>query len=146
MVLDLIFNFLFGWSINIHPAFAILFITVVTTLFSTLVYKFTTKQKMIKELKEETKKLNKEMRASMNNPKRMKEIEKTLWGHNMTLFKQNLIPMVVTLIPFFLLFSWLSTTFTEFVEPLFHYFGWFGTYFILTVIFTFLFRKILRVY
>jgi len=146
MVLESTFNFLFGWAVNISSTFAIFFITVIATLFSTLVYKFTTKQKMIKELKEETKKLNKEMRASTNNPKRMKEIEKQLWSHNMTLMKQNLIPMIVTIIPFLLLFGWLRITFTDYIEPLFNYFGWFGTYLIMTLILSLVFRKILKVY
>jgi uncharacterized membrane protein (DUF106 family) len=146
MVLESVFNFLFGWTINFNQTFAIFFVTAVFTLLSTLVYKFTTKQDMIKKLKEETKQMNKEIRSSVNNPKKVKEIEKKLWENNITLFKQNLIPMIITLVPFLLLFGWLKTAFEVYTEPLFGYFGWFGTYIIMTLILSLVFRKILKVH
>jgi uncharacterized membrane protein (DUF106 family) len=87
----------------------ILIFSIVATLISTLVYKWVTDQKTLKEIKLEMKKLRGEQKKSMNNQKKMMEINQKMMEHNMIMMKQSFKPMIYTFLPLILLFYFMSS-------------------------------------
>jgi len=144
-MLDGFFNAIFGWSINIHPLFGMFIITLIITLIITIAYKYLTDQHIMKSLKDELKNLQKDMKKYKEDPKKMVDIQKELMSKNMKMFKMNIKPMIVTFIPIIIIFGWLRMTYEPLGDILWM-FGWLGTYIIFTLIMSFAFRKLLKVY
>ena len=67
MVLESFFDLIFGWAVNINPLFGMVFISLILTLLVTLIYKYTTNQKAMKELKDELKSLQGKMKEKPIN-------------------------------------------------------------------------------
>ncbi|HZX12304.1 MAG TPA: EMC3/TMCO1 family protein [Candidatus Nanoarchaeia archaeon] len=145
MVLENLFNAAFGWAITISPLFAITFISGALTLLTTIIYKFATDQHLMKAIRDEIKALQQEMKKEKENPKRILELQKTMWQKNMESLKHNFKPMLITFLPVILVFQWMAKTFTPYGNILWS-FGWLGTYFILTLLMSIVFRKLLKVY
>lgn len=98
-----------GWILSLHPFLAILLITFATTLFVTLVYKWTTDQKLMRELRDKTKKLQDDMKKHQTNPSKMLKVQKDLMDVNLKYMAQSLRPTIFTLIPLLILFAWLHS-------------------------------------
>ena len=145
MVLENFFNSIFGWAIKISPLFAIVVVSAVLTLITTLIYKYTTDQKAMKALREELKKLQDEMKTTKDNPGRMMELQKIMWQKNLDSMKHNLKPMLITFLPVIIVFRWMAQTFAPYGKIIF-IFGWLGTYIICTLVLSIAFRKLLKVY
>jgi len=115
----------------------IIFISFIITLISTLVYKYTTNQKLMKSLKEEIVILQKKGKK-----------DKEIWNKQMTIMKNSLASTFYTFIPIIILFRWLSTHMSteKIINIWFIHIGWLGTYVIFTIVFSYVVRKILKVY
>ncbi len=145
MVFDAFFNSIFSWAIQISPLFGIFFVSAVITLLTTLVYKYATDQKVLKALREDLSRLQKEMTQEKHNPQKMGELNSQIWQKNLESMKHGLKPMIITFIPVIIIFQWMRATFAPYGNVLF-FLGWFGTYFIITLILSITFRKLLKVY
>ena len=139
------FDFLLGWAVNINPVFGLVFITFIITLLITISYKYLTDQHVMKSLKDEIKGLQKDMKKFKDKPEKMVAIQKGMMSKNMKMFKMNFKPMLITMIPLLLLFGWLRVTYDPLGKVIW-IFGWFGSYIILTLIFSFVLRKIMKVH
>src|SRR3989344_6049825 len=129
MVLDSFFNSIFGWSIRISPLFAVFFISASLTLVTTLIYKYTTNQKKLKELRDEQKALQEQMKTEKDHQKLM-ELQKIMFQKGfLENMKHNLLPMIITALPFIIIFQWMGKTFSPFGDILWKI-RWFCTYFI----------------
>lgn len=93
------------------PSFwAILIISFVLTLVTTLVYKFTTDQKKMKKLKEEMKEYQKKIKAlSKESPEKMMAVQKEALQRNTEYMKHSFRSTLYTIVPLLLIFSWLSS-------------------------------------
>jgi uncharacterized membrane protein (DUF106 family) len=93
------------------PSFwAILLISFVLTLVTTLVYKFTTDQKKMKKLKEEMKEYQKKIKAlSKESPEKMMAMQQQALKGNTEYMKHSFRSTLYTIIPLLLIFSWLSS-------------------------------------
>jgi len=138
------------------PAWAfLLVISIVLSIIVTLIYKYATDQAVMKELKGQLKKYQQQMKESKDDMQKLNEIQKKSMAVNMKYMKQSFKPMIITMIPFIIIFWWLRSIYTDVVViPLsFHVplsalatgLGWIGTYIIFSMIFTTLFRKALKV-
>lgn len=105
MVLDNIF--LLHWP----PILAIGFISLVITALVTIVYKFTTNQKKMKELKDRQKALQKEYKKNMSNQKKAMEINSELMKVNMEYMKHSFKSTIYTFLPLIIIFSWMNSHF-----------------------------------
>ena len=133
----------------------LLLISIALSLVVTLIYKYGTDQVVMKELREQLKKYQQQMKNSKDDLVKLNEIQSESMKVNMKLMKQNFKPMIFTMIPFLLIFYWLRGLYTDVtVIPLsFHIplsglatgLGWIGFYIICSMIFTTLFRKALKV-
>jgi uncharacterized membrane protein (DUF106 family) len=134
---------------------SILGISAALALFSTLVYKYATDQALMKAIKEEMKKLQDEMKANKDNPQKIAELQGKLMPLNTKMMSQSFKPMILTIVPFLVIFAVLGKVYNgltviplSFHFPLSHLatgLGWIGTYVILSMIFTTVLRKALKV-
>ncbi len=140
---------------GLKPAYFILLISVGLSLFVTIVYKLLTDQALLHEYRDQIKKYQAQMKDFKDEPEKMGEVNKKAMEVNMKMMKQNLKPMLVTILPFFAIFGWLRGVYdSTLVIPLsFHVplsglatgLGWIGTYIIFSMIFTTVFRKLMKV-
>jgi len=110
------FENLYASFLGLSYFWIIFIVSVLITVITTLVYKYTTDQKKLKENKETVKKLRKKMNENKDNQKKMMEIQQEMMSKNMEMMKSSFKPMLFTFIPLILLFSWMSGTLAY--EPL----------------------------
>jgi len=134
---------------GLRPLPFLLILSAVLSLLVTLVYKFMTDQVLMKELKSELKKYQAQMKEHKGDLEKLSEIQKKSMSVNMKYMKQSMKPMIITILPFLAIFAWLRGVFNSaIVIPLSFWeghLGWIGTYIIFSMIFTTLFRKLLKV-
>jgi len=95
--------------LKIPPLWAILIISLAITLVTTLVYKFTTNQKRMKELKEQMKEYQTKIRSlSKEDPKKAMDVQQQAMKHNMEYMKHSFKSTLYTFIPIILIFGWLN--------------------------------------
>ena len=104
MVLENIF------ILKMPPFLAILIISFVITLATTLVYKFTTDQKKMKKLKEDMKEHQKKIKEfSKTDPQKAMSIQQEAKKQNMEYMKHSFKSTLYTFIPIIIIFGWLNT-------------------------------------
>jgi uncharacterized membrane protein (DUF106 family) len=133
-----------GIFFNRNVSVGLLIITAIIVLITTLLQKYTTDQQTLKELKEEQKLLSEEMKKFKEHPEKLMELQKKqfeLMGKTMPL---TMRPLMYTAIPFVLFFRWFNDYFIANPEKVFGM-NWFWAYFIASIIFSTIFRKILKV-
>jgi len=80
-------------------------------LVSTLLQKFLTNQAKMKRLREDTKKLQEQIKAAKGDQAKAMKLQQKILPIQMDLMKESFKPLLVTLIPFLLVFFWLSNHF-----------------------------------
>jgi uncharacterized membrane protein (DUF106 family) len=96
---------------KIGPLWAILIISLVLSIIITLIYKYTTDQKQMKELKDYLKQSQEEMKKVKDDPKKVLEIQKKAMEKNFEYMKHTLMPMIITMIPVLIIFGWMAANF-----------------------------------
>jgi len=133
---------LLNWDIFWGMTFLVLLIAFLTTI----VQKYLTDQKTLRELKEEQKELQKEIKQYSGHPEKMLELNKKSFALMSTIMSLTMKGTIFTMIPFILLFRWFMDFFVLF--PDFRFFGflnWYWFYLIFVIIFSSILRKILKV-
>jgi len=102
--LDPVLNPLLGLS----PLIIVAVMSFVITVLITIIYKFTTKQDLMKQLKEEMKELQKEMRGLRNDPTKMMEVQQKSMATNMKYMSHSFRATFFTLVPAILFFGWMN--------------------------------------
>ena len=146
MVLEGFFNIIFGSLINYDPLIALLIISFILTLITTLAYKYLTDQEKIKALKDEIKQIKEDIKKFKDDPKKVMELQKQSFQKGFVdMMRHQMKPLFFTLIPILIIFNWLRNTYTQHGDLIFG-FGWFGVYFISAIIFSMILRKLLKVH
>jgi uncharacterized membrane protein (DUF106 family) len=119
-----------------------------------LLYRFLTNPEEMRRIKKEMKfyqDKSKEAQKAGNNEK-SNEYMKQMMGASQQQFKQNMKPMLASMLIFFVVLGWMHSTFASVLVQLpvtvpiaGNDLGWFWWYIILTVPCTMLFRKLLGV-
>jgi len=109
--IDAIFNPVFGWMLDIPPIVSIIILASVLGVISTLLQKYLTDQAKMRRLRDDTKKLQEQMKKVKDDPKKVMSLQQKLMPIQMDLMKESFKPLLVTLIPFLLVFFWLSNHF-----------------------------------
>ncbi len=134
--------------------FIVTIVAVFVTLVSTLIQKKLTDVDLVKSLKAETKRINKDMKEVREDPKKTNEmmsksfeIQKKMMGQTM---KPMMISSVVVFVAFFLLSTFFEAGVTLVQLPFSLPFigngiGWFGIFIIASIISSLIFRKVLDV-
>jgi uncharacterized membrane protein (DUF106 family) len=106
--LDPVLNLAFGWLLPLPPFWSILILSFILSLLISLIYKFTTNQSVMKDLKTEIKTLQQEMKLLKDNPSKMMEVNKKMFEVNGKYMSHSLKPMLFTFLPVILIFGWLN--------------------------------------
>jgi uncharacterized membrane protein (DUF106 family) len=109
MVIDAIFNPLLSLPIWL----SILIVSLVVSLILSLLQKYTTNQKLMKELKDDLGKLQKEAKElSKKNPKKALSVQTKILEKNNKYMMQSFKPMFFSMIPILIIFGWLSANYS----------------------------------
>ena len=106
-LLDTIFNPWLGLALQLPSFWAILIISAFITIIITVVYKYTTNQREMKQLKEDLKKYQKEMRET-KDAKKLMDVQKRALELNMKYMKSSFKSTLYTFIPIIIIFAWLN--------------------------------------
>jgi len=139
------FTLTLGPFISWNPLISLLFISFILTLITTLIYKYTTNQEMMKSFKEEIKKLQEEMKLLKDNPNKMMEKNKEIMAKNMQMMTQSFKPLLYTFVPFGIIFFGLRNIYEPFGKLLFGL-SWIWIYILSSFVFSIILRKMLKVY
>jgi len=149
MVLDVFFNFIFGWAVVISPIVGIIFISLILSLLSTLSWKYLTDQDLLKSIREKTKNLQEELKKNKDEPNKLaglnSKMAKENWEAMKIQYKQSIKPMLITLIPFALAFVWIRKTYEPFGD-IFLSMGGIGSYIVFSIVFSMILRKVMKVH
>lgn len=95
--------------LKMSPLLATLLVSLLITILITIVYKFATNQKQMKILKDDQKRLQKEMKDAKNNPKKLMDIQKIAMQKNLEYMKHSFKSTIYTIIPIFIIFGWMNS-------------------------------------
>lgn len=146
MVLESFFNSVFGWAVTMSPLTGVVVVAFTMTLLVTLIYKFMTDQEAMKNLKQEMKDLRKELKLAAQDPVRMAELNKISMEKSMQQMKQSLKPTLITMLPLILVLGWLKTTYEPLTLNLFGITSALWAYIALSVVFSIILRKLMKVH
>ncbi len=122
-----------------NPQVSIVVLAVIITFFSTLVSKLFTDQDNLKALKARQKEIQKELRDKKDDPKIFSELQNEMLRITGTMMKSTFKPLLITMIPFLLLFYWVKSVFTPVLG-----FGWFWWYLGGSLVAGLVWRKVLK--
>ncbi|HIH14228.1 MAG TPA: DUF106 domain-containing protein [Nanoarchaeota archaeon] len=132
-----------------NPLLSISLISIILALATTLIYKYATDQSMLKQIREDTKKYQEQLKTHKGDPQKMLEIQNQMMPLQSKMMMQSFKPMLITIIPFIIIFKLLGDVYTTLIViPLSFWpghLGWIGVYVIVSMIFTTIFRKALKV-
>src|SRR3989338_4173973 len=94
--------------LSLPPLVAILVISIAVTAITTVIYKYTTNQKLLKEIKDDVKGMQAEIRST-KEPGMAAQLQKDMMKRSMQQFSSSTKSMLITIIPLFLLFGWMQT-------------------------------------
>ena len=130
------------------PLWFTLSISFLVSILTIVVYKYTTDQTLMRSLKEDIDRMNKEVKKHMHDQKKAMGIHKQMFEKQMTMMKHSLKSTFITMLPIILLFSWLNAHLGP--DKILNIFGWqlgwLGSYIIFAIIFSMILRKVLKVY
>ena len=116
MALNEALNFILSPFLKMPILLAIAALSLIISLATTFVYKFTTNQNIMKQLRDEIKDLQKSAKAIRNEPAKAMEAQKKAMETNMKYMSHSLKPMIITLIPALLIINWGNANFA--FEPI----------------------------
>ena len=108
MVLEQILNPVFSPLLNIPPFWAVFLVSLILSILITFIYKWMTDQTLMKQLKDEIKTNQTEMKKHKDNPSKFLAIQKKTMDINMKYMMQSMKPTLVTFIPIILILGWLN--------------------------------------
>ncbi len=137
----------FGSILKINLTLGFGFLVLLITLITIIIQKYTSDQEGLKKLKEEQKAMQEEMKQNKNNPSKMMELQRKQLESIPKSLELTMKPLMYTSFPIILLFRWFTDTFKNLGEPkFFGFMGWFIFYLILSIVFTMILRKLMKVY
>jgi uncharacterized membrane protein (DUF106 family) len=141
-------NILFSPVLGFPPLVAEAIVVGIIMFFVTLLSKYLVNQEYVKKLNEERKALQEKMKNS-NSQEDVSKYTKELFAYNMKIMNANKWAMLASLLIFVLIFGWMAETFLGKVLitiPVVNItFGWLMYYIILSLIYSAIFKKILKV-
>ncbi|MBI2659664.1 DUF106 domain-containing protein [Candidatus Woesearchaeota archaeon] len=111
-------NVVFAPLLKLPALWAIVILSLIVSLIIMLITKYTTNQSLMKNLKDEIKSYQKQIKEAKNEPARAMALQKKAMEVNMKYMTHSLKPTLITFIPIILIFGWMSSTFAyEGIKP-----------------------------
>jgi len=109
MVLNSLLDPILNPLLSLGPFWAILIISIVIALFTTLIYKYATDQNKLRKLKADLKRYQKKAQAAQkDNPEKAMQIQKDMMKLNGQYMKASFKSTLYTFIPVLIFFGWLG--------------------------------------
>ena len=107
-ILNPVLNPVFGGMMNWSPALVIAIVSLVLSLLITVIYKYTTDQVVMKDLKTRQKDLQKRLKEVRGDMEKSSKLQKEMMDLNMKYMSQSFKSMIFTFIPVIIIFGWLQ--------------------------------------
>ncbi len=127
------------WA-QVNPKLSIILISLVVTLFITVVRYFMTDREKMKEIRERQKSLRLEMKKYKNDPEQMMQLQKKMMEDMPEQMKQSFKPMLITIIPILILFGWMKSIYVDTVLAS----SWIWWYIVASIIFSIILGKVFK--
>ncbi|MBX4211840.1 TMCO1/EMC3 family protein [Candidatus Pacearchaeota archaeon] len=140
LVLDPTAGKLLEYSIPI----GLILIAAIVMLVITLIQKYTTDQSELRRIKQEQKILQEEMKKYREHPEKLMELQKKSLEFLPKTMDITMKPSMYTAMPMILLFRWFNDYFAGASIKIFGFLSWFWAFFILMIVMSIIFRKLLN--
>ena len=134
-----------GALLNLNLTYGMLVLVLLLSVFMTLIQKYTTDQKTLREMKEEQKKMQEDLKKLEVGSKEHSELSMKSLKFVGPMFKLSMRPIIYTAIPIILLFRWFTDYFSLVDFKFFGFLSWFWFYLLGSIIFSSILRKIFKV-
>ncbi|MFH1592533.1 MAG: EMC3/TMCO1 family protein [Candidatus Woesearchaeota archaeon] len=142
-VLDPSFGKLLGW----HLLGGMVVLVFIINCIQTIIHKYSTDQVGLKKLKEEQKEFKVKMKELKDQPDKMMELQKQQMASLPKSFSMSMKSVAYTSIPLILFIRWFDDYFEVLGDPkVLFVFGWLGSYIVLSVIASMIWKKVLKVH
>jgi len=109
MVFDSLLNpVLYPLLDSIGYFWTLLILSLVITVITTVIYKYTTNQSLMKDLKNEQKEFQKEIKELRNDPDKAMQVQKKMMETNSKYMMHSFKPMLFTFLPVIIFFGWMN--------------------------------------
>jgi len=135
-----------GTILDLHLNIGFLIAVAIIGLITTLVQKYATDQATIKQIKDEQKALQVEMKQYKEHPEKLMELQKKSMELVFKTMPLTMRPLVYTAVPFILLLRWFGDYFITNPIKIFGFFSWLWAYILFSILFSSIFRKWLKVH
>jgi uncharacterized membrane protein (DUF106 family) len=123
-----------------YPKQSLVVISVLVSFISTIVTKYTTDQAMLRSIKERQKEIQKELKKCKPGDCKYQELQSEILSLTGKMFKNSFKPLLITMVPFLILFYWLRGFFVPLMG------NWWLLYYIVpSIIVGSLYKKIFKV-
>jgi uncharacterized membrane protein (DUF106 family) len=122
-----------------YPRASIIVVSTLITFFMTLIYKYTTNQARLGEIKKMQKDYQEQSKALKDHPDKLMEMQKKILALSTEMMKHSLKPMLITTLPMFVLIIWIRNIYTPVLS------SWIWYYIISALVLNSIFRKALNV-
>ncbi|MDO8459858.1 MAG: EMC3/TMCO1 family protein [Nanoarchaeota archaeon] len=137
-----------GKLLSFNIDFGLILITAIITLAISLVQKYTVDNDTLRELKKEQKLVQEEMKKYKDHPEKLMELQKKQLEFIPKTMDLTMRPLIYTAIPIILFFRWFNDYFAVSAAgttvKIFGILSWFWAYLIFSIIFSLVFRKVLK--
>jgi uncharacterized membrane protein (DUF106 family) len=106
-----ILDILLGPLMSLNPTLSLAILSLIISAIVTIAYKYLTDQTLMKQLKDDLKRLQKEMKENRSDTKRVLGLQKEAMEKNMTYMSHSLKPSLITLLPIIFIFGWMNANF-----------------------------------
>ena len=134
-----------GALLNLNLTYGMLVLVLLLSIFMTLIQKYTTDQKTLREMKEEQKKMQEDLKKLEVGSKEHSELSMKSLKFVGPMFKLSMRPIIYTAIPIILLFRWFTDYFSLVDFKFFGFLSWFWFYLLGSIIFSSVLRKVFNV-
>ncbi len=123
-----------------NPRIAIIIMALIVSFFVSLINYFFLDKERMREIKAKQKALREEAKQHHGNPEKLMEINKEIMGQSMEMMRHSFKPMLITIVPILLFFSFMKGLFvnTEIAKT------WIWWYIGGSILGSIIFRKILK--
>ena len=122
-----------------YPKGSIILVSALITFFMTLIYKYTTNQTRLGEIKKMQKDYKEQSKALKDHPDKLMEMQKKILALSTEMMKHSMKPMLITTLPMFVLIIWIRNIYTPVLS------SWIWYYIISALVLNSIFRKALKV-
>ena len=134
-----------GALLDLDLTFGMAILVLLLSVFTTIIQKYATDQKTLREMKEEQKKLQEDIKKLEVGSKEHTELSMKSMKFIGPMMKLSMRPIIYTAIPFILFFRWFTDYFALVDFKFFGFLSWFWFYLLGSIIFSSVLRKILKV-